>query len=89
MNHVHVFAPLPIDKFVHAGKCPDCKKWSRFIGAYYEWYGATKTCLKCGRRFNDGEWEELNFRRGVRQENIKRAKQHWRTITVRRLSDDR
>ena len=83
--HVHVCAPQPIKKLVHAGRCPDCKKWTRFIGLCYEWYGASMTCLKCGREFADGQWMPLHFYRYARRDNIAAAKRHWRNAMTKEL----
>lgn len=80
MTVLHIHAPAPVCKFVHSGTCPDCKRRSRFIGFEYEWYGADKTCLRCGRQWSDGEWMALPFMRGARQHNIDAAKRRWRRV---------
>jgi hypothetical protein len=86
---VHVCAPHAVGKFVNAGICPDCKKWSRFIGLHYEWYGTDQTCLRCGRSWSDGEWMPLNFERQSRQKSIASAKHIFRHAVVEPLSFDR
>ena len=85
MTRVHVYAPPPVSKFVSCGTCPDCKKRSRFIGLSYEWYGATQTCLRCGRTWQDGEWMPLDFVRGARQKSIDAAKRSFRNAVIRPL----
>jgi hypothetical protein len=80
MGVIHIHAPMPIGKHVHSGTCPDCKRRSRFIGWSYEWYGASNTCLRCGREWQDGEWMPLPFMRGARQHNIDAAKRRFRAI---------
>lgn len=65
-------------KSVTRDYCPDCKTQTRFMGFFQEWYGWTETCLRCGRKFADGEWMPLDFVRGVRASNIKQIKAHWR-----------
>lgn len=82
MSNLHIHAPLPIEKRLHRVNCPDCKKRAFFISFYYEWYGASSTCLNCGRRYNDGEWERLQFYRYARKDNIQHAKKHYRRIAV-------
>ena len=82
MSLVHVCAPRPVDKRVISGVCPDCQKRSRFLLFFYEWYGATQTCLRCGRRWCDGEWMPLEFYRFARRDNINEAKAAWRRSTI-------
>jgi hypothetical protein len=36
--------------------------------------------LRCGRQWDGGEWLPLEFRRGVRADNIKHAKERWRAM---------
>lgn len=80
--NIHIHAPTAYSKFVRSGRCPDCKRWSRFIGLSYEWYGANQTCLKCGRSWSDGEWMPLDFVRGSRAKSIASAKERWRGAVV-------
>ena len=77
-NMVHIHAPKPTDKRIRIHVCPDCKKRSRFICFFTEWYGWDSTCLRCGREWQDGEWCDLPFMRGARQKNIDAAKKRWR-----------
>lgn len=74
---LHICAPQGY-RHVHAGTCPDCKRRTRFIGASYEWYGATTTCLRCGRSWCDGEWMALDFVPKSRQRSIEDAKAMFR-----------
>ena len=76
--NVHIYAPPAISRFIRSGVCPDCKKRTRFIGWCYEWHGASSTCLRCGREWQDGEWMPLPFMRGARERNIAKAKRRWR-----------
>ncbi len=73
-----ICAPAPFMKFARAGICPDCKQRTRFIGFAYEWYGANQTCIKCGRRWSDGEWMPLEFMPQSRQKSIESAKKAFR-----------
>lgn len=66
------------DKAVHACVCPDCKKRTRMLGFFQDWYGWDCTCLRCGRGFSDGEWMPLPFMRGARPKSIAAAKARWR-----------
>lgn len=65
-------------RLVHAGTCLDCKRRTRFIGASYEWYGPTMTCLRCGRTWSDCEWMPLDFVPQSRQRSIEAARQRFR-----------
>lgn len=75
---IFVCSPQPIKRRIVIGVCPDCKKRTRFLCFCVEWYGWGKTCLRCGREWNDGEWTALPFERGARQNNIAAAKRRWR-----------
>jgi len=77
---IHVHSPPVVEKSIDATVCPDCKKRTRMIGFFQEWYGWQSTCLRCGRQWDGGEWIPLDFRRGVRAENISRAKARWRRL---------
>ena len=37
---------------------------------YYEWYGASVSCLRCGDQWNDGELSMRPLARGWRKRNI-------------------
>jgi hypothetical protein len=78
MTYVHINAPKAVKRSIHSGHCPDCKRNSRFIGLFYEWYGWDTTCLRCGRRWSDGEWMPLPFYQHARRDSIASAKSHWR-----------
>lgn len=79
MEHVHLYAPKPMRKAVHARVCPDCKKWTRMLCVFTPWYGWDTTCIRCGRMWIDGEWLPLDFCRGVRKQNVERAKARFRS----------
>ena len=78
MGFVHINAPKAVKQKVIAGTCPDCKKRTRFLTWFYEWYGTDATCLRCGRKWQDAEWMPLPFMRGARKNNIDEAKDRWR-----------
>ena len=80
--HLHVYAPPAIARFVRVGACPDCKRRTRFLGWEYEWYGTTQVCLRCGRRWADGEWMALPSLRYARRQSIDGAKRRWRSETA-------
>jgi len=69
-GQVHIHAPQPYQRNIKAGRCPDCKKRTRFLAFFTEWYGSDATCIRCGRHWADGEWIALDFHRWARQENI-------------------
>lgn len=75
---LHINLSRVDDKAVRACVCPDCKKRTRMLGFFQEWYGWAFTCLRCGRRYADGEWLPLPFMRGARPTSIATAKAHWR-----------
>lgn len=79
-NIVHIHAPQATAKRVIAGHCPDCKKRTRFLSFFTPWYGDDATCLRCGRRWSDGEWMPLPFMRGAREDSRNRAKAYWRRL---------
>ena len=76
-EYIHVYAPLVIERQIFAGTCPDCKKRTLFLAWHYEWHGWAQTCLRCGRRWSDGEWMPLDFERGAREKSIASAKERW------------
>ena len=75
---LHICAPLPIDRRFVRNQCPTCDRKTFFLFYYYEWYGASSVCLRCGERWNDGEMEERPFLRGWRTKSIEQAKRRWR-----------
>lgn len=81
MSLVHVHAPAPSIRRVLCGNCPDCKQRSRFLAFFTEWYGWDKTCLKCGRQWQDGHWSPLPSHRYARRDSIAAAKKVWRNYT--------
>lgn len=77
MSTVHICAPQGF-RFEHGGTCPDCGKRTWFIGVSYEWYGPDMWCLRCGRRWSDGEWMPLDFVPQSRQRSIEAGKRAYR-----------
>lgn len=84
-NVLHIHAPMPVERRIFAGRCPDCKRRTRFLAWFYEWYGWNQTCLRCGRQWSGGEWLPAPFCRGWRTHNIREAKDHWRRETRRAI----
>lgn len=78
--NIHINKPRHSMKAISRFNCPDCKKNSRRLSFYQEWYGWDSICINCGRRWSDGEWMSLDFARGVRQQNINAAKKLWRKL---------
>ena len=76
-GRIHICAPQG-ERFAFAGTCLDCGKRTRFIGVSYLWYGADKVCLRCGRRWSDGQWMPLDFEPQSRQKSIERMKNAFR-----------
>ena len=80
-GNLTICSPTPTKFGLRAvDKCPDCGKHTRMIYADYEWYGRNQTCLRCGRRWSDGEWMPLAFERGARKKSVERAKKHYRRM---------
>lgn len=79
-GYLHVHSPTVTDRSITAGHCSDCKRRTRFLAFFQDWYGWNHTCLRCGRVWDDGEWTALPFVRGARQKNIGAAKRRWRRL---------
>ena len=75
---VSICRATPVLRRSVAGVCLDCKKPTRFLTIMYEWYGPDATCVRCGRRWSDGEWMPLTFERHARRRSIKAAVYAWR-----------
>ena len=80
MPNLHVHAPQSTAKSVTTTTCPDCKRRTRMLQFFTPWYGWDSTCLRCGRKWCDGEWMPLEFARGARKTNIQRAKERFRKM---------
>lgn len=80
--NVHIHDPMPSNKYIKSGDCPDCKKRTRFIVFYTDYYGIDSTCMRCGREWQDGEWCALPFIRGIRRLNIEEAKKKFRRMAA-------
>lgn len=80
-SRVHIHAPATTAKTLGVLQCcPDCKKRTRVLSFHVPWYGWDSTCLRCGRRWCDGEWMPLDFVRGSRRKSIDAAKRRWRAL---------
>lgn len=79
---IAICSPTPILRKIISGDCPDCKKHTRFLTWFFEWYGPTQVCLRCGRTWMDDQWMPLAFERGSRAKSIARAKARWRRETA-------
>ena len=77
MSYVHINCPRG-ERFAFSGTCLGCGQRTRFIGVSYLWYGSDKCCLKCGRRWSDGEWMPLDFVPQSRQKSIDGMKKAFR-----------
>jgi len=82
MSLVHVHAPQPSTRKIVTGECRDCKRRSRFLSFFTEWYGWDLTCLKCGRQWQDGHWTPFASYRYARRDSINAAKNLWRRYTA-------
>lgn len=86
MSIVHIHAPEPEAKCVRWDTCSDCKRRAPFVILLYAWYGATSTCLRCGRQWQDGEWMPLDWRRGVREDNKAEARREWKRMRTTKVA---
>ena len=77
---LHVCAPRPTERKCFHVQCPTCNRRTYMLGWFYEWYGWTVTCLKCGEMWTGEEMHSRPFARGWRQHNIESAKKHWRQV---------
>lgn len=77
---VHICWTRTTAKDVWSGNCVDCGKRTRFLSFFQPWYGWDSTCIRCGRRWSDGEWMPLPFVRQSRQKSIESAKDRWRRL---------
>ncbi len=90
-NLVHIHVPPSTSRFAEVIDCPSCKlahkqsTRSLHLVFSFEWYGPSRTCLRCGRRWEDGEWMPLGFWPGSRQENIKAAIKRWRSMNTEQM----
>lgn len=75
---IHINFTKTHRKELKRGTCLDCKKYTWFVLLYQEWYGWTRVCLRCGRRWEDGEWMPLEFLRTARRDSIDFAKERYR-----------
>lgn len=82
MGDVYIHAPRPTVRKCQRRECPVCHKRSVILSWFYEWYGASSTCLRCGDKWADGELMPRPFARGWRQRNIEEAKRTWRRVAV-------
>lgn len=78
---VHIHAPSATTRTLITAVCPDCKHRTRLLSFFTPWYGDDCTCLRCGRRWMDGEWMPLPFMRAARKESIQQAKRRWRSMS--------
>jgi len=80
MNHVHIFAPAPIERTVKWITCLDCKKRSAFAILYFEWFGPSMTCMRCGRDYEDMIMCRAPFERAWRKKNKDGMRKRWKAL---------
>jgi hypothetical protein len=78
VSTVHIHAPPAIGRAVKWRKCPDCRKRSPIASLIYEWYGPTSCCMRCGRRWSDGEWMALPSLRTARASSKIDMRRAWK-----------
>ncbi len=60
--------------------CSNCESRTFFLGFFQDWYGRDEICLRCGDRWQDGEFCERPFLRGWRKKSIEGAKREYRRL---------
>jgi len=75
---IHISWTQTHDRNASIKFCPDCKKRSVFVSFFQEWYGWDTTCLRCGRNWIDGEWQDLDFYRYARRDSKQAARSRWK-----------
>lgn len=83
MTDVHIHVAPAVKVTLIREVCSTCLRSRRFVAAYYEWYGPTWTCLRCGDSWNEDGRCERPFRRGWRKESIRCA---WKVFARHRRS---
>ena len=79
MSRGAVCGPRYIEIKLPVEFCSTCERPRRMLYRLAAWYGAEWTCLTCGEEFNSDEGrKERPFRRGWREDNVRRAKDFWR-----------
>ncbi len=78
MSTVHIHAPPAIERSIRWVDCLDCKKRSPFAILSYDYYGPSACCMRCGRRYQEGEWCALDFCRNSRKANRDSMRAAWK-----------
>ena len=78
MTTIHVCTAKCIDRVLVRHDCPTCDKRRYFLCWFYEWYGWTLVCLRCGERWGDDEMLPRPFVPGWRKMSVENAKRQWR-----------
>ena len=85
---VHVCAPPAAEAKIFRQKCPTCERRVYFVGFFTPWYGWSKTCLRCGEQWEDGERMDRPLMRGWREKSKVRARARFRRFRENRRADD-
>lgn len=80
MTDVHICRAQAVARALRKFACDNCgcDRWHTVI--FYEWYGPSGTCLRCGESFEGNEYLPRPFARGWRKESIRQAKVTWRRL---------
>lgn len=78
MTLLHVSAPRAMEVRLVRVHCPTCgrRRWMTVL--FYEWYGFTVTCLRCGENWADGERRPRPCAPKWRQKSIEAARRRYR-----------
>ncbi len=83
-HYIHIHSPSPTERSINWATCVDCKKRSAFAVIWFEWYGPSSTCMRCGRDY-DEEWTSIRapLERGWRQKNKDMMRSRWKQAPPR------
>lgn len=76
MSRVHICYARPVCRDVRTWDCPVCEQPAPAVTEFFEWYGATTTCIGCGDVWHadDAPYRAPRpFARGWRKKSIQAA----------------
>jgi hypothetical protein len=75
---VHIFSPPSTGRKIVWQDCHDCKRHSPIACLFYEWFGPSMTCMRCGREYNEDGWVRAPLMRGWREINKNNMRRAWK-----------
>lgn len=80
---IHICSPKLQKWEVRHYKCPNCGK-RKMLVEYFEWYGASVSCLNCGDEWHDGELSPRSFARGWRERAVEQLQKRLTLLALGR-----